>query len=130
MSKIESFKNAKAAIRGALIGTMVVPAMGVVAHVGAWHNAVYAPDVDDGVAHSLANRFEVAYNINVDDRKKFYPISEISDDGEVLYDMTGYDMTPYMVYPLHVMLAIVGAGLAAENKKEKQQFALPVQYER
>ncbi len=113
MSKTVKFEKAKEFVKGALIGTMAVPALGVLAHL-----SHYASD-EHLSGYSLSNRFETAYNINVDPAKTYYASTPvISGYAQDTVDEP-YWAHPYATYPAHVLLGLLG-GIAAVSKQKQR----------
>lgn len=120
-------------IKSALISGVIVPTMGVLAHL-APHKGAFAED-----DASLSNRFECAYTFNPNPARRTYTSYEYkkvnsypeyykyTEDNKIIDRETGhlfenswiehhgnsdklcnkenYIASPYMIYPLHILIA-------------------------
>ncbi len=92
------------AVRGVLVGVVVIPFCGWMAHV------MGRTPYDVGVEkYSLSNRFECAYNINVGASQKYFYGTSSDWCGRPVTEKSYYLAHPLMTYPAHVLFGLFGA---------------------
>ena len=120
-----SLMNAKA--KGFVKGALLVPALGVVAHITmGFFSGNYEPNIhadwrlsDD---YSLKHRFETAYNFNTPEDHKTYKFYEIRcHDGtlehEYIETVHYWPTSPYITYAAMLACGLLGARRAARRER-------------
>ncbi len=119
MTKTDKFNKAKnivgGTVRGALIGAVVIPFMGLLAHAGSGITNTFVNDGSED--YSLKNRFETAYKFDVPHKKSHYDVLYQDSAWNPEIATERYLAHPAATYPAHLVFALLG-GIAGAKRKE------------
>lgn len=116
--------------KGPIKGIMLVPALGLMAHLFSGHltNLTDNPELDcwTHTDYSLKHRFECAYKFNIPEECKYYTRTVgYWDDKNERWDncvvREKYLASPYAMYPATLIMGVLGA-MRAKRRIDKQNY--------